>query len=111
MGPTPSSFCVNLGVFALNRASYCWKTLETCGSEPLFPKIRLGDCLRSQRLLVETPTIMMALNMIVYFICFSGCVRTVVTIQEGSIPTWIEVVFVTTFLGGNFTKMFLERFI
>ena len=33
----------------------------------------------SFRLLVETQTIMMASNMIVYFIYFSGCVSTVVT--------------------------------
>ena len=63
----------------LKRASYCWKSLETRGSKLLFPKIRLGDCLRSYRLLVETQTIMMASNMIVYFIYFSGCVSTVVT--------------------------------
>ena len=63
----------------LKRASYCWKSLETRGSKLLFPKIRLGDFLQSYRLLVETQTIMMASNMIVYFIYFSGCVSTVVT--------------------------------
>ena len=66
-------------VLVIKLASYCWKSLETCSSKLLFPKIRLGDCLRSDRLLVETQTIMMALNMIVYFIYFSGCVSTVVT--------------------------------
>ena len=63
----------------LKRASYCWKSLETRGSKLLFPKIRLGDCLRSYRLLVETQTIMMASNMIVYFIYLLCCVSTVVT--------------------------------
>ena len=58
----------------LKQAGYCWKSLE-----PLFPKIRLADCLRSYRLLVETQTIKMALNMVGYFIHFSGGVSTVVT--------------------------------
>ena len=65
-------------VSGINQASYCWKSLETRGSKPLFPKICLGDCLWSYRLLVETQRIMMASNMIVYFIYFSGCVSTVV---------------------------------
>ena len=33
------------------------------------------------------------------------------TVQEGSIPTWIEVVFVKTFFVGNSLNLFLERFI
>ena len=28
------------------------------------------------------------------------------TVQEGSIPAWMEVAFVTTFLGRNFTTFF-----
>ena len=32
-------------------------------------------------------------------------------VQEGSIPGWMEVVFVTTFLGKNFLQIFLKRFI
>ena len=66
-------------VLDLKRASYCWKSLEKRGSKPLFPKIRLCDHLQLYHLLVETQTITMALNMIVYFIYFSGCVSTVVT--------------------------------
>ena len=56
----PSSSGLGLG---LKRASYCWKSLEIRGSKLLFPKIRLGECLGSYRLLVETQTIMMASNM------------------------------------------------
>ena len=33
------------------------------------------------------------------------------TVQEGSIPTWMEVVFVTTFFSQKFPKYFLQRFI
>ena len=33
------------------------------------------------------------------------------TVQEGSIPTWMEVVFVTTFFSHKFLKYFLQRFI
>ena len=62
----------------LKRKSNCWKSLETRGSKLLFTKISLGDCLRSYRQLVETQTILMVSNMIVYFIYFSGCVSRVV---------------------------------
>ena len=33
------------------------------------------------------------------------------TVQEGSIPTWMEVVFVTSFKVKSFPNIFLERFL